>query len=133
MEITKEMEREAANNPGGWVYKIDWEFREDQHVPPEAIEGAFKVDENGQISGEFVENGKHVPVIKAKREPREHMTRILAPHLVGQWVVEIDPDFDNHFPDVPLEGQVGRWYVGQDAKYTGDFRPNPHYSGDIRT
>lgn len=66
VEITPEMEAEAARNPGGWVYKVDWEYSPDQYTPPE-------------------------------------------------------------------EGLIGSWYVGSEGRLTGQFRPNPHYTGDIET
>lgn len=46
----------AANNPNGWVYKVDGDFGPDAYVPPEAILGAWKVDHAGKISGRFIWN-----------------------------------------------------------------------------
>ena len=50
--------REAKNTPGGWVYAIDRNYGADPSngVPAEAIKGAWKVDENGEITGEFIPN-----------------------------------------------------------------------------
>lgn len=48
---------EAKRNPNGWVYVIAGRFGPDDAVPPEAIEGAWKVDESGAIiEGSFVTN-----------------------------------------------------------------------------
>ncbi|WP_202867512.1 hypothetical protein [Kribbella pittospori] len=52
---------EAARNPGGWVYEIDGDWVDDPngYVPPEAIRGGWRVDEAGQLTGEFVSNKGH--------------------------------------------------------------------------
>jgi hypothetical protein len=47
---------EAAENPGGWVYRISGFYGPDDRVPPEAIVGACKVGENGMIIGDFLPN-----------------------------------------------------------------------------
>ena len=56
MEPTKEAREEAKLNPDGWVYAIDGQFDPDDAVPPEAIKGAWKVDQNGEIIGDFIPN-----------------------------------------------------------------------------
>jgi len=56
---SKEVE-EAKRNPNGWVYRISGQYGVDDEVPPEAIVGAWKVDENGDIAGEFIPNPKFV-------------------------------------------------------------------------
>jgi hypothetical protein len=51
---------EAAKTPeGGWVYAFDGP--DDDFVPPERIRGGWKVDESGQIVGEFQKNPNYVP------------------------------------------------------------------------
>ena len=50
---------EAKANPGGWVYQIAGSFGPTDHIPPEFIKGAFKVDERGNITGEFQANPKY--------------------------------------------------------------------------
>jgi hypothetical protein len=47
---------QAKQHPGGWVYKIEGEFGPNDFVPPEAIVGAWKVDEHGIIVGSFIPN-----------------------------------------------------------------------------
>lgn len=54
--ITDEVVQAAKANPGGWVYKIEGSFGPNDAVPPEAIVGAWKVDANGSLTGEFVKN-----------------------------------------------------------------------------
>ncbi len=49
---------EAVHHPNGWVYRIQGVFGPKDAVPPEAIVGAWKVDGEGKIVGEFVPNAK---------------------------------------------------------------------------
>jgi hypothetical protein len=60
-EPTAQAQAEARRHPGGWVYKIEGGFGPDDPVPPDAIVGAWKVDESGSIVGEFVPNPKYRP------------------------------------------------------------------------
>lgn len=52
---------EAKRTPNGWVYRIDGQFSPDESVPPEAVIGAWKVDANGAIAGDFIPNPGHKP------------------------------------------------------------------------
>ena len=61
MDIPPEAKEEARRNPHGYVYKIEGSFGPDEHVPPEAVVGAWKVDANGQITGEFISNPNYKP------------------------------------------------------------------------
>lgn len=47
---------EARSTPNGWVYRIAGNFLPHEDVPPEAIVGAWKVNERGEITGEFEVN-----------------------------------------------------------------------------
>ena len=47
---------EAKRTRGGWVYRIAGKFSDDELVPPEAIVGAWKVDDRGNIVGNFMAN-----------------------------------------------------------------------------
>jgi hypothetical protein len=58
---TNEAIAEARRTPGGWVYAIDGRYDRDEAVPPQAIKGAWKVDENGRITGDFIPNPNYVP------------------------------------------------------------------------
>jgi hypothetical protein len=55
-DVPLDAREEAKKNPGGWVYKIEGDFSPQDYVPPEAIVGAWKVDNNGNITGEFIPN-----------------------------------------------------------------------------
>ena len=60
-EITEDVVRAALENPNGWVYKIEGSFGPTEYVPPEAVVGAWKVDEVGNLTGEFVPNPNYKP------------------------------------------------------------------------
>lgn len=133
--FSADMIAEARANPGGNVYQIDWQYPDDQAVPREAIVGGWKVDQQGQLTGEFVDNPNYRPVRQACRVPQEYMSRVLesGQHYRNQWFVEIDPAHHDRFPDVPDEWRIGSWYVGADGNFTGQFRPNAKYQGTIET
>jgi hypothetical protein len=57
--VTPEVIEAARKNPGGWVYKIEGTFGPDERVPPEAVVGAWKVDDLGNLTGEFLSNPKY--------------------------------------------------------------------------
>jgi hypothetical protein len=46
----------ARTKPGGWVYEVVGEFGPDDAVPPTSIRGAWKVDDDGEIVGDFLPN-----------------------------------------------------------------------------
>jgi hypothetical protein len=52
---------EAKRNPNGWIYRIAVTFAPNENVPPEAIVGAWKVEADGRISGNFIPNNKYNP------------------------------------------------------------------------
>lgn len=58
---TKEAIDEAKLHPNGWVYQIEGKSGQDGSVLPEAIVGAWKVDENGNIVGGFIPNPNYIP------------------------------------------------------------------------
>jgi hypothetical protein len=64
--MTGELE-EAQKHPNGWVYRILGTFGPNEAVPPEAIVGAWKVDAEGKIIGDFIPNPKHRATSQAKK------------------------------------------------------------------
>lgn len=56
---TPEMIAEARANPNSWLYKIAGDFGPNDAVPPECIVGAYRVDENGELTGEFQANPRY--------------------------------------------------------------------------
>lgn len=55
-EIPEPAIEEAKRNPSGWVYQIDGDYGPNDAVPREAVVGAWKVDEDGNIVGDFIPN-----------------------------------------------------------------------------
>jgi hypothetical protein len=51
----------AKHYPNGWVYRFSKEYSLTDYVPPEDIIGAWKVDSNGNIVGDFIKNPKFIP------------------------------------------------------------------------
>lgn len=62
-EITEDLIKAARENASGWVYKIEGSYGPEEYVPPEAIVGAWKVDANGNLTGDFLPNPKYKPGI----------------------------------------------------------------------
>jgi hypothetical protein len=52
---------EAKHCPNGWVYRVAGSFKSDERVPPEAIVGAWKVNTQGTIIGDFIKNENYDP------------------------------------------------------------------------
>jgi hypothetical protein len=61
MKPSPEEIREAKKIPGGWVYVFDAPYDPSKYVPPHAIRGAWKVDNDGNIVGEFIPNPNYRP------------------------------------------------------------------------
>lgn len=55
------LKAEAKTRPGGWVYEIVGEYGPDDAVPPSAIRGAWKIDQDGEIVGDFLPNANFRP------------------------------------------------------------------------
>lgn len=55
-DLSPALVEEAKKRPGGWVYEIVGDYSYDDAVPPTAIRGAWKVDDDGQIVGDFLPN-----------------------------------------------------------------------------
>jgi hypothetical protein len=53
---SQEIIRQAKLFPNGWVYKIQGKYLPNQAVPTEDIQGAWKVDCNGNIEGDLILN-----------------------------------------------------------------------------
>lgn len=57
--ITEEVISAARENVNGWVYKIEGTYSSTEYVPPEAIVGAWKVNEKGDLTGDFFPNPRY--------------------------------------------------------------------------
>ncbi|MFF5358304.1 type VII secretion system-associated protein [Streptomyces scabiei] len=63
--MTDEIRAQAAAQPDGWVYAIDAYFDPNGEVPPYGVVGAWKVDSQGQLTGEFTKNPDYRPSPRA--------------------------------------------------------------------
>lgn len=63
-EITEQAKVEAKANPNGWVYAISGGYNNTEAVPPQAIQGAWKADEHGNLTGEFMPNPNYDPAFQ---------------------------------------------------------------------
>jgi hypothetical protein len=64
---SKEVVEQARLHPNEWIYQVEGDFAPEETVPPEAIVGAWSVDHEGNIKGDFVPNPNYAP--KQKRPP----------------------------------------------------------------
>lgn len=120
---------EAKKTPNGWVYQIDFPYLKNDYTPPEAIEGAWKVNANGQIEGTFEPNTRYRPIEISRRTLPLYM-RHKQKDDAGMWIVEIDPRCEHLFPNAPVEATVGYWLIGSDGCVTSNFRPSSKYTPD---
>jgi hypothetical protein len=65
---------EAAKHPGGWLYEIGGGLDADAAAPPEAVVGAWKVSDDGNIVGAFIPNPSYDP-IRWPPNPHDHPDR----------------------------------------------------------
>ncbi|WP_435233911.1 hypothetical protein [Micromonospora aurantiaca (nom. illeg.)] len=72
---------EAARRPGGWVAELDRALIGDPggYIPAEAIRGAWKVDDAGQLTGEFQPNARYGP-------PQDDFTKLFSTDHFLQWL-----------------------------------------------
>lgn len=57
--IPPELIEEAKKFPGGWVYEIGGGIDPAGEVPPEFIRGAWAVDADGTLTGEYLPNPRY--------------------------------------------------------------------------
>lgn len=64
-EITEELRERARRQPGGWVYALDPAVDPQGRVPGWAVRGGFKVDDLGELTGEYRANPNYRPSPRA--------------------------------------------------------------------
>ena len=64
MKPSKEAIKEALKFPNSWVYEIDKAFEGQEDIPKEAIKGAWKVNSEGIIVGDFIPNPNYIDIKK---------------------------------------------------------------------
>lgn len=55
-DIPERVRREAGKIRDGWVYEIVGDYGPSDAVPPTAIKGAWRIDEHGRVTGEYMAN-----------------------------------------------------------------------------
>jgi SAM-dependent methyltransferase len=56
-----DLQEQAGENAGGWEYELDPSFRGTGLIPPERIVGAWRLDDDGSATDEFVANPSYRP------------------------------------------------------------------------
>ena len=115
-----------AGEPNGWVYDIDRHYPDDQPVPPEAIRGAWKIDDAGEVTEAYEKNARYRPVEISARPLKPYMYAAARTNR-AQWIVEINPRGETFFPDIPPKCVKGWWYVDAEGLINGEFRPNSQW------
>lgn len=89
--ITDELRAAARNQPNGWVYPTDPMYAPGEATPGYAIIGAWQVDGNGEITGEFQPNPDYRPSPVALGLPQagSHLETML--QLVATGYAEQEP------------------------------------------
>ncbi|WP_246338319.1 MULTISPECIES: type VII secretion system-associated protein [Streptomyces] len=64
--VSDALRAQAAKSPGSWIYAIDPHFDPSGRVPPFGIIGAWKADDNGQLTEEFRPNPRYRPSPQAR-------------------------------------------------------------------
>lgn len=60
-EPTESEIQEAKHFPNGWIYRTELAYTRGEYIPPTAIIGAWKVDADGKIVGDFIPNPNYKP------------------------------------------------------------------------
>ncbi|WP_020126390.1 hypothetical protein [Streptomyces sp. 303MFCol5.2] len=120
-----ELLAEAAANPGGSVAVIDPDLigDPDGYVPGEAVQGVWRVGEDGKLTGEFVENPNYGPPKDdfAKLTDSEHWLGWLG----GQPGVAVRDSIAGIL-DEQVSGAVLEWIKVLDVpRYLTGGRPQP--------
>lgn len=125
---TIDLVEEAKKLPNGHVYEIDWEYPEGVAIPYNSIKGAWKVDKNGLLTGEYWVNEDYRPVQVSDREPPDIKVKVEISGIRDIWFKETDPIYMKKykFPR-PKFTHIGAWHINKDNKLTNLFRPNPYY------
>jgi len=111
--------------PNSWLYAISSEFAETDYVPPEAVKGAWRVNDNRQIEGDFTANDNFIPGLKYDLDWPLYLEPIAKNHANG-WVYDIDKEYRAE-ENVPKSRIKGSWKVDENGKILPVFFPNENY------
>lgn len=123
------LKAEARKKPSGFVYEIDWQYPEGRWTPPEAIKGGWKVDQNGNLTGDYWTNELYRAIESSHRQPPSYILELNGVGIYDEWCVEVAQEYGDEvtFPDYPEHTKVGSWYIDKSGNVTNLFRPNPKY------
>ncbi|MFF8837541.1 hypothetical protein [Streptomyces sp. NPDC015130] len=120
-----ELVAQAAANPGGSVAAIDPELIGDPngYVPGEAVQGVWRVGQDGKLTGEFVENPNYGP-------PKDDFAKLTEPDhwlgWLGEQPVTAVRDSIAEILDEQVSGATVEWIKVVDApRYLTGGRPEP--------
>jgi hypothetical protein len=66
-QFPPELQEQAANNAAGWVYEIEPGSDRRGPISPEQIIGAWRIDDQGAPTGEYVANSRYRPSAPKRR------------------------------------------------------------------
>lgn len=69
-EITEELRARARSTPDSWLYVVDPAVDPTTRVPGWAVQGGFRVDGRGELTGEYRPNPNYRPSPRALRLPK---------------------------------------------------------------
>jgi hypothetical protein len=77
--ITDAMRESARRQPGTWLYAVDPFFDDGSAVPPHGVVGAWRVDQRGEITGEFEANPNYrpSPIARGFPPPTDPLDRLI--------------------------------------------------------
>lgn len=120
-----ELVAEAAANPGGSIAAIDPDLIGDPngYVPGEAVQGVWRVGEDGKLTGEFVENPNYGP-------PKDDFTKLTESKHWLDWLGEQPAvavrESIARILDEQVSGAVLKWLKVVDTpRYLTGGRPQP--------
>lgn len=116
--ITPQMREAARAQRGGWVYAIDPEFDPNGQVPGWGVRGAYRVDDQGAIHGDFVPNPDYRPSPTAMDlpQPANDLERALQLAATGYGGEDqlVSTLLDTDLFLFAQDDQPGRLYVRRD-------------------
>ncbi len=59
--VPEDVRRKARATGGGWYYEIVGSYSDNDAVPPSAIKGAWRLDADGNLTGEYRPNPNFKP------------------------------------------------------------------------
>lgn len=97
----------AKQHPGGWVYQIEKQYASSQNVPPEAILGAWKVDKEGNLTGEFLPNSQYKPITSTSIAlPLQEVTFLITADNLN--LTLLTPEFLQSSGIIPSQWELAR-------------------------